>query len=744
MNKDQVQQQRQRHIEGGKRSQPFLPIVFLQRRLLIILPLGALVALALVLVMPRGTTTATYEATAMVLIDPRKEPTIAGRDRDVIPGSFREYSLTLVTRMASLDVMRNTLQRLSPEEYPDFLDPEAGIERNARRLLSAFRANEMRRTQLFTASLTASEPRNLGVTLNTIVEVFIDHLQQEQEGLFARRMEYLIDERSRLEERIETMRSQLLEMAADIESAGFLHEHYTLHLNRVDMIDRLYWNAQSIALEKLGHLEKAIADRERISELDQRPLADERVMTSWALNNIEHWTYTQLQAMRGTIDGLTPENEDRMYVEERMAAMDQYRTEIKDRIISDTISNMDAIRQYTLEADVVRAQTAYDAARRTAEELRDALEQARREADRISAGIFRGKDIAFSIGQLRERLATIGLRIDDAEIEAKAPIRVSLEQRAVDPMRPARTANQKVLLVAVAMGFGAVFGFILVVDFLDNRIRSPREIELALGAPGPDPVTAFSTSITPSSVFERASLDVPDHPSLEALRGLAARMNMERERHQGHIFAVLGVNDDCGSTSLAINLAHVLTAFGERVLLIETNMRRPGLRAALELPPGKGVETALREHAECSDMIEHDLARGIDVLFTEGDRQPVPLQQLCESIRDLGSVYDFVLVDAGNVVGDATAYHVGAHADAAILVVREDVSLYRDLRQAIDAMVQAGVPALTAVLTFANPLFMTRFLDRLQQPLMGLTRIHKWVRRRLPRIPLPQRGASQP
>jgi polysaccharide biosynthesis transport protein len=744
MNNEAIQQQRQRHIEGGKRKQPFLPMVFIQRRLLLILPLGALAALMLVLVMPRSTTTATFEAAAMILIDPRKEPTVGGRDRDVIPGTFREYSLTLVTRMASIDIMRATLERLSPEEHPAFLDPARDVEYNARRLLARFEASELRRTQLFTASLSAPDPGNLGVTLNTIVEVFIDHLQTEQEGLYARRLQYLTDERHRLEERISGLRNQLLAMAAGIESSGFLHENYTLHLNRIDVIDRLYWSAQSAALEKQGLLDKALADRETIAALDQRPLADERVMTSWALNNIEHWTYTQLQAMRSTIDGLTRENEDRQYVEERMEAMDRYRTEIKDRIITDTISNMDAIRLYHLDAEVVRARSAYEAAQQTVTGLAADLLAAQQEAEQISAEIFRGKDIAFTITQLRERLATLNIRIDDAEIEAKAPVRISLEQRATDPVRPVRTANQKVLLMAVALGFGAVFAFVLGVDFLDNRIRAPRELELALGAPGPDPVTAFSSSISPAPVFERASIEVPDHPALDALRGLAVRMNMERERHHGRIFAVLGINDDCGATSVATNLAHVLTAFGKRVLLVETNMRRPGLRAALDLPPGNGLDTVLQGTQECADLVQRDPTRGIDVLFAEGRTDAPPLQRLIPAIDELAESYDFVLVDGGNVTADATAYHVGAHADAAILIARADVSLYRDLRQAIDALVQAGVPALTAILTFANPLFMTRFLDRLQQPLTGLTRIHKWVRRRLPRIPLPRKGPTRP
>lgn len=714
---------------------PFLPMVFLQRRLLLILPLGALASLMLVLLIPHETAPI-FETNAIILIDPRKETTIGGRERDVIPGSFREYSLTLVSRMSNPDVMRGALERLPSDQYPSFLDSDADADHNARRLLSRFNASEMRRTHLIGASLSGPDPTHLGATLNAVVEEFIDRMQTEQEGLYARRISYLTEERDRLEHRIEEMRNQLLAMASDIESAGFLHEHYTLHLYRIDVIDRLYWAAEADASEKRGLLQKAQADREALSALDQQALADERVMTSWALNNIEHWTYTQLQSMRGTIDGLTPENEDRRYVEERMTAMEEYRTAFKERIIRDTIENMDAIRLYNLEEDVLRAQSAYNAARRSADQLAAALETAREEANVVSTAIFRGTDIAFNIGQLRERLAAINGRIDDAEIEAKAPIRVSLEQRAVDPARPARATGRKVVAFALLLGFGGVFGFVLTVDILDNRIRAPRELELALGAPGPDPITAHTSCLSPAPVFERASVDTLDHPAIPALRDLAVRINIEYERENGRIFVLLGLNNHCGSTSLALNLAHSLTAFRERVLLLETNMRRPGMRAALEWPPAKGLETVLRGEGEWADSIRHDPARGVDVLFAEGGEQHANLQRLGAILDELRETYDIVLVDAGNVTADPDAYHVGARADAAIVIARADVSYYRDLRRAIDAMVQAGVPALTAVLTFANPLFMTRFMDRLQQPLMWLTRIHKRVRKGLERIPL--------
>ncbi len=718
---------RQRHIEQGRKAKPFAPLAFVRRRGLLILALGGALAFAANLlfwpfVHP------IYKTDGLLLVDPTKEPTLGGRERDIIPGNVGDYTRTLVTRLSGYDVIGAALRRLPATNYPAFLaDAKVDPDRDVYRLMGRLKVYDVPRTYLIAATLSAPTPGGLGPTLNTILEVFVQNIQAEQEHLYARRLTYLRAERDQLQARIEEQRARLLALADSVQSKAFLHEAYTVHFSKVEQVQRLYWEAEAVRADKEGLLSKALADQQALAKLDLQPFADERVADNFGINRIEQWTYEQLQGMRAGIDGLTPENPDRQYVESRMESMNKFLESYKQRVNAETIRNLVEKRSFELEAEVLKARSAQRAAADTAGHLGQQLAQSRQDADAISEAIFQAADLSFAVSQLRDRLAALDNRIDDCELEAKAPVRIAINKRAITPDRPASSNRKTLMLLALALGFGSVLALVLGFDLLDNRIRSPREIELALGAPGPDPIASYVSTVVTKSNFARATLDAPDHPAVRAIRDLAVRLNFERERHGGRVFVFSGLNAQCGATTLAINVAHAFTAMCPGVLLVETNLARPGLRAALELPPGPGLETALRGHQPWTSLLRTEPLRGLRVLPAEGGARPPSHALIADILRESAPADGVVLVDAGCVLTDDVGYYAALHADAIILVAREDASLYRHLRRAIDQMVQAGVPALTAVLNQAQPLWLNRLLERMQESLGMFTRAHRYV-----------------
>jgi polysaccharide biosynthesis transport protein len=412
-------------------------------------------------------------------------------------------------------------------------------------------------------------------------------------------------------------------------------------------------------------------------------------------------------------------------VETRMDAMNQYLDGYKERVTVESIKNLQDKRAFELKAEVIKARSANAAAADTSAVLQKQLDEARSEADAVSEAIFKSTDLSYAVTQLRERLSALDSRIDDCELEAKAPIHISIDKRAASPSRPAVTNRNKLLFLALLIGFGGVLAIVLGFDLLDNRIRSPREIELALGAPGPDPIASYVSSVPSTSQFSRAVLDEPDHPAVRAIRELAVRLNFDRERHGGRVFLFSGISPGCGTTALTLNVAQALAAICPDVLLLEANLKRPGLRALLGLPPGPGLETALRGGPPWQSLLQADPLRGIRVLAAEGGASPESKALLVDILKAARKSHGAVLVDAGSVLDDDVAYFAALHADAVVLVAREDVSLYRDLRHAIDRLVQGGVPALTAVLNHAQPLWLGGVLERLQQNLGWMTEAHR-------------------
>ena len=733
MDENNSQRDGQRWVDGGRKTKPFDLMGFLRRRSLPILVLGGLFSLiANLLFLPF--VKPVYQTDALLLLDPTKEPTLTGRERDIIPGNLGDYTRTMVSRIMSYDVVFDALTQVPEEELPSFLQPSSAVERNTFRLMSRIKVAEVPRTYLVSAKITASEPGHLGTLLNAILESFLQKIHREQEHMYERRLVYLREERANIQKRIEQHRARLLALADTVESKAFLHEAYTVHFSKVEQIQRLYWEAEALRAEKEGLLEKARLDQQQLLALDLQPFADERVADNFGINRIEQWTYEQLQGMRAGIDGLTPENPDRKYVEMRMEAMNGYLGEYKQRVNVETIRNLREKRLFELEAEVLRAQSTFSAASNTSTVLHRELDLARDEASAISSAIFQSSDISFAISQLRDRLNALDTRIDDCELEAKTPPRISIDKRAANPTRPA-TTNQKVLfMLAVALGFGFVLAVYIGFDFLDNRIRSPREIELALGAPGPDPVALYVSSVASTVDFARATIDAPDHRSVHAIRDLAVRLNFERERHGGRVFVLAGLEPGCGCTTLTVNVAHALAALCPDVWLVETNLERPGLRATLNMPSGPGLESALNRPPPWTDCWKLEPVRRLRVLAAEGGTRPASHARLPDLLSEARKSAGVVLIDAGCILTDELAYYSAIHADAVILVAREDVSLYRHLRRAVDLMVQAGVPALTAVLNHAQPLWAQQVVDRLQDTLAVFSRFHRAVNARLKRI----------
>lgn len=715
---------RQRRIENGRKTKPFDPFAFALRRGALVVALGGALSFvfhALTLPMVRPV----YETDAQLMVDPTKEPTLSGRERDLIPGTVGDYMRTLASRISDYDVLQEAIRRLPPDRRPVFMDEASGMDRNIYRLMSRMRVVELPRTYLIGLSLGGTEAAGLSETLNAVLEVFIEKIGVEQERLHAGRLAYLRAERDRVCAQIEEARARMLAMAETAGSNAFLHEASTVHLSKVEQIQRLFWEAESTRADKAGLLQKALSDRETIGAMDLQPFADERVADNFGINRIEQWTYEQLQVMRAGIDGLTPENPDRQYVETRMAAMNEYLVGYKQRMNQETIRNLREKSTYELDAEVARARSALAAAADTAETLGRQLETARAEASMISEAIFQSGTSAFAVSHLRERLAAIESRMDESEMEAKAPLRISIAKRAATPGRPAHTNRKQLFLLALALGFGGVLAAALGFDLLDNRLRSIRDVEHALGAPGPDPVASFVSGLAPAPRFAHILRDLPDHPAARAIRELAVRLNTERERHGGRIFAFCDVTPGCGATAIALQTAEALSAWCPDVLVIETQVRRPGLRTATDGPAGPGLETALRGTRPWTDLVRTDDARGLRLLPAEGGERPSSLRALADLLQEARSTHAAVIVDAGDVLTDDLAYHAAIHADAAILIAREDATLYRDLRRAIDLLSQAGVPALTAVLNHARPPWADRMTDHVQRELGRVSRLHR-------------------
>lgn len=727
--------QRSQHLGGGKKRKPFLIFDFALRRGPGLLLAGSLLtALFLLFLLPR--VRPVYEADAMLLVDPTKEPTLTGRERDPIPGNFGDWTRTQISRITSEDVLLEAILRTPADSLPAFLRENPDHPANPFRLMKRIRIQELPRTYLIRLTIRNDDPEGIGEMLNTVMEVYLEKIEREFEQTYARRREYLQEERERISVRLRTEEQELLDLAQTLSNKAFLHEGYNVHLAKVEQLQRLYWEAFADATRTRAQLAKVQSDRKRISELSLQAFADARVADNFGINRIEQWTYEQLQQMRAQIDGLTPGNLDRVYVESRMEAMNNYLREYKQRVNDETILNLRQKQDFELETQELLARSAAEAGERRVEQLRVRLEAAQTEAGNISMAIFQASNPAFARSQLRDRLQAIDNRIDDTEMEAKAPMRVRIDKPAVSPSAPASSNLLTLVLIAAMAGFAPLGAALLVYELADTRIRTPKEMELALGGKGPDPITSFVSPVNSETHFHQATLNAPDHPASQRIRELATRIVHDHERFGSQLVVLAGLGRDCGVTSLGLNLAHALRALCGKVILVEICPEHPGLRDLTGQVDSRGIESCLRSETDLSSLILQDPDRNIDLMVSEGGGRPPHLHNLLPLLTDLKSNYDLVLIDAGAFPDDLCTY-LARHAEALLLVARHKQTHYSELRRAIDLAIQSDVPAVAGILNASESRETPFLVSAIQETVITIS---THMDKLLARVPLLRRG----
>ncbi|WP_341677863.1 polysaccharide biosynthesis tyrosine autokinase [Niveibacterium sp. SC-1] len=199
----------------------------------------------------------------------------------------------------------------------------------------------------------------------------------------------------------------------------------------------------------------------------------------------------------------------------------------------------------------------------------------------------------------------------------------------------------------------------------------------------------------------------PFSPAVERLRALRSQLMLRGVggggEHKGLAkgLAVLSTRRGDGRTWLAANLAVAFTQIGQRVLLVDADMRNGRLHRLFAVEDKLGLSSLLAGRVG-SDAIQRvtDLP-GLSVL-SAGARPPNPQELLSRSrfeelLARAASAFDLVIFDTPAVDDFADAYAVARHAGTAVLVARKNVSRARAIASLAEGVQEVGASLVGAV-----------------------------------------------
>ena len=261
-------------------------------------------------------------------------------------------------------------------------------------------------------------------------------------------------------------------------------------------------------------------------------------------------------------------------------------------------------------------------------------------------------------------------------------------------------------LLGVILGVGAAF---FLVEYLDRTVRTSSDVETLLGIPVlgiiprlrrlvPDEEAPGAPQGLPL-VVARDPLD----PAAEAYRNL--RMNLmfmstEDDPIRSVLFTSPGPGE--GKSTTAVNFAVMLAQQGQRVLLLDADLRRPSLHRSLDLLREPGLTNLLVGDATAREAIRPSVLPNLDVL-PSGPFHPNPSELLNSKpmmrlLEEFEGKYSQVIVDSPPVLAVTDAAVLAAHTDGAVVVLRSGETEQRAAERSVEQLRRLDVRVFGAVL----------------------------------------------
>jgi succinoglycan biosynthesis transport protein ExoP len=265
-----------------------------------------------------------------------------------------------------------------------------------------------------------------------------------------------------------------------------------------------------------------------------------------------------------------------------------------------------------------------------------------------------------------------------------------------DPIRPRTMMNT---LLASILGFMLAIGIVALVEHLDDTLKTPDEVERALGVP----VLGFIAEMQYKS--KEGELYVsrqPRSPVSEAFRSL--RTNLEYASVQKPIRTLIVTSPEPseGKTTVAVNLAAIFSQAKRNVVLIDADMRHPNVHRYMGLPNRDGLSNLFRDQPNVLKVSRSKVDLPKLSIITTGSLPPNPAELLGSDrmswiLEELQSVADMVIIDTPpSLVSDAQV--LAAKVDAVLIVIKPGKTTIGAARSSMELYKRAGARVVGVVL----------------------------------------------
>ena len=614
---------------------------------------------------------------------------------------------------SSAVVLEGAVKYLEPEDRIDLESvPRETWSNNIRLRLTA---STVRLTNIIEISYRSKSPQAAVSVVNAVLRSYLEFMDKTHKGTAGELINVFTKEKTQLEQRLAQKQEEVLWARQRFGDLGIRAESNVVHpiVQRVIELNDSLIKAQQKRLEEQSSLSSIQAAIRNGEDLQQYFLAlegsvgRELVMAGLGFNPQDVTLQADLekslledQAELHTLqEYFGPVHPRVVQVQQRIGMNRQYLASYQTKV-SERLAQMRDKQLGPLLLQMGR-QRLNEAWQHEAS-LQMTFEQARVEAVALIGDRERLQLLEHDLKFLRDlrdvllnKIASVDLRQDHGDIRTAV---VSEPTLPINPVWP------KLSLVAagcLALGLGSGLGLIYVLDILDDRFRSPDELRNQLGVPVLAIVRQMEDLHTVGLENIQAHV-APDAVAAEAFRTLRTTLAFSGQDTARLVISSPEPGD--GKTTVLSNLAVSFHQAGKRTLLIDGDMRRPGLTSQMGLKGQAGLADFLVSDAAVATAAENlvrTLADGLDFLPAGGRRlNPGELlagQRFADLLAWAETRYDQILIDSPPSLAAADAAIIGRMVDGVVLVIQPKKNRRRLVKRAAETFTTVGVNLLGIV-----------------------------------------------
>lgn len=364
--------------------------------------------------------------------------------------------------------------------------------------------------------------------------------------------------------------------------------------------------------------------------------------------------------------GYGPEHPTVVSIRKRIEATDQER---------DNVSQATGVKLFDAQIDRLRT-SEIALTNQLAEASRDLEETSKRKEDLTRLSVLL-QQIDEEIQRLsQERADLISARNNqEALAENDVFMRVQLIQPAQRPNEMAFPKLTILLPLGVLLVTGLVAGVLVLREILDQRVKGPADVALIPRMRVLGMIPEASEDPVKAANLETAFRDAPTGAVSESFRQLRAPLTKAMDQAGFRSVLVQAGMPGSGATTVVTNLALACAGAGERVLVIDGNLRRPAVHRVFGLPDGPGLGDCLAGQSDLAQAITATRTPGLSVLpaGTAANRmlpERLSSETMSRLLADASANFDRVIIDAPPMIVAGDGMAIANRCDATVLVVR--------------------------------------------------------------------------